>query len=117
MDTVIVSRHAATVQYLIEAGIAPATARVLKHVTPEEIRGQHVIANPPLALAALAKRVTTVPLPRPQRNPQGRMEELDLAAGLYGHWLDSRAESPGLADMPHPVWRARVNLDRTRAAR
>ena len=81
MNTVvIVSRHKATVRYLIEAGIAPADAHVIEHATPDDVRGKHVVGNVPLDLAALADRITTVPLPRPRRDAAGRMEELNLAA-------------------------------------
>ena len=80
IETVIVTRHQPTVDYLIEAGIAPPDAKVIEHASPEDVRGKHVIGFLPLALAAVADRVTTVPLPRPQRDAEGRMEELDLAA-------------------------------------
>ena len=80
IETVIVTRHQPTVTYLVEAGIAPADAKVIEHAALDDVRGKHVIGFLPLALAALADRVTTVPLPRPRRDAEGRMEELDLAA-------------------------------------
>ena len=74
----IVTRHRATVRYLIEAGIAPATARVVDAATADDVRGEHVIGFLPLNLAALAATVTTVPLPRPSRDAKGRLQELTL---------------------------------------
>ena len=78
IETVIVSRHEATVRYLRENGIAPAECAVIEHASADDVCGRHVIGNLPLALAALADRVTTVPLPRPRRDAQGRMEELTI---------------------------------------
>ena len=78
IETIIVSRHAPTVEYLHERGIAPAGCRVVSHATANDVQGKHVIGNLPLHLAALCARVTTVPLPRPPRDQAGRMEELTL---------------------------------------
>ena len=83
-ETVIVSRHHPTVQYLREQGIAPMDCRVIDHATAADVAGMHVVGNLPLGLAAVADRVTTVALPRPQRDAQGRMEELDLTAVRTG---------------------------------
>lgn len=65
METIIVTRHAALTQYLIDSGIAPPDARIVPHAGAEEIRGKHVIGVLPLHLAALCERVTVVPLDIP----------------------------------------------------
>jgi len=74
MNTVVVTRHPALMGYLVSEGIAPATARVVTHATPEDITGAHVIGVLPLHLAALAACVTVVPL---ALTPELRGVELD----------------------------------------
>ena len=78
MRTIIVTRHEPTIEYLRESGIAPDDATVRASVTAEDIKGCHVIGFLPLHLAAEAARITTVPLPRPGRDAEGRMVELTL---------------------------------------
>lgn len=61
-DTIVVTRHAALVQYLIEQGLVSASVSVITHATPDDVRDKHVIGVLPLSLAALAASVTEVPL-------------------------------------------------------
>ena len=51
---------------------------MIEHAAPDDVRGRHVIGNVPLDLAVLAAWVTTVPLPRPRRDTEGRIEEFTL---------------------------------------
>jgi hypothetical protein len=61
--TVIITRHSGLVEYLRERHPDLVEgAKVLVHVTPEQVRGAHVIGVLPLHLAALAASVTEVPL-------------------------------------------------------
>lgn len=71
-ETVIVTRHAAFVEYLREIGAVPRDAFVIPHVTPERIRGRHVAGSLPLHLAALAASVIHVPLGLPPFLPVQR---------------------------------------------
>lgn len=76
METIMITRHKALVQYAIEKGIVPADVRVLPHVsTPKEVAGKHVVGPIPLHLAAAATRVTHIPLSIP---PELRGVELTL---------------------------------------
>ena len=65
METIIVTRHPALVEYLFEQGIAPAGTRVLAHVSPDDVRGKRVVGLLPLHLAAEAASVVEVPLDLP----------------------------------------------------
>ena len=65
MDTIIVTRHAALVDYLVAEGHATADTPTVSHVKPEDVRGKHVIGVLPLHLAALAATITEVPLDIP----------------------------------------------------
>ena len=75
MNTVVITRHKALVQYLIETGIASAETPVLSHVTSKDVDGKHVIGVLPMHLAALAATVTQIPLDIPA---ELRGKELDL---------------------------------------
>lgn len=75
MDTVIVTRHAALVQLLIERGLVAAQTPVIAHATADDVSGKHVIGVLPLSLAALAASVTEIPL---ALAPQDRGVELGI---------------------------------------
>jgi hypothetical protein len=63
--TVVVTRHKALVDYLVEVGLIQPDAEVLASVTADQIRGKHVVGVLPLHLAAEADLVTVVPLDLP----------------------------------------------------
>jgi hypothetical protein len=75
MTAVVVTRHAALVTYLVEAGIIGPDARVIEHATDDDVRGRHVIGVLPLRLAAMAETITEVPLIVP---PEARGRELSV---------------------------------------
>lgn len=74
-DTIIVTRHPALVDLLIERGLVEPDAPVISHATPEQIADKDVIGVLPLNLAALANSVTEIPL---SLTPDMRGKELDL---------------------------------------
>ena len=73
--TVVVTRHAALVQLLVERGIVMPGTPVIAHATPEDVRGKHVIGVLPMPLAALAICVTEVQL---NMAPEDRGVELPI---------------------------------------
>lgn len=75
METIIITRHKALVEYIFEQGIAPAGTPVIAHAGAEEIRGRRCIGPLPLHLAALAASIVEVPLRMP---PELRGVELTL---------------------------------------
>lgn len=75
METVVVTRHPELLELLLERGVIDGNVVVLSHCTPDDVRGKHVIGVLPLALAALAERVTEIPL---ALTPELRGKELDL---------------------------------------
>lgn len=83
MGAIVVTRHPALVALLIERGIIEEGAEVLSEVTPEQIRGRHVIGVLPLHLAVLCERVTVVPLdvPAALRGQELTLEQLRAMAG------------------------------------
>lgn len=85
MDTVIVTRHPALVDLLVERGLITEAdrARVIEHATAADVRGRRVIGVLPLHLACEAARVVEVPLAvRPdQRGRELSLDELREIAG------------------------------------
>lgn len=75
MKKLIVTRHAALVEYIFECGLAPRDTEVVAHATAEQVRGRHCIGPMPMRLAALAASVTEIPLNLP---PHLRRVELTL---------------------------------------
>lgn len=75
MEQVIVTRHPALVEYLIEKRYVTTGTPALTHCAPEDIKGKHVLGVLPLHLAAHAARVTEIPLSMP---PEMRGKELSI---------------------------------------
>lgn len=74
-NTIVVTRHTALVDLLIERGLIDSGTPVISHATPEQVTGRDVIGVLPLSLAALANSVTEIPL---ALTPELRGRELDL---------------------------------------
>ena len=72
---VVVTRHAALIDHLIDIGVIDGDTPVLTHVTPDDVRGKHVIGVLPMHLAVEARSITEVPLKIPA---ELRGQELDL---------------------------------------
>jgi len=83
LEPVIVTRHEALTEYLVEMSIAPAGAEVIPHAGADDVRGRHVIGVLPLHLAALTASLTVVPLdiPREMRGVELTLEQVREMAG------------------------------------
>ena len=76
MGKLVVTRHPALVELLLERGlIKDGSYELIPHATPEDVAGKDVIGVLPMALAALANTITEVPLMVP---PELRGQELSL---------------------------------------
>jgi hypothetical protein len=75
VETVVVTRHPALVEYLVEIGLVEEGVEVVSHADEDAVRGRHVVGVLPLRLAALAASITEVPLILP---PELRGVELTL---------------------------------------
>lgn len=73
--SIVVTRHPALVELLIERGIVEQGTPVITHATPEQVAGKDVIGVLPLSLAALANSVTEIPL---ALTPDMRGKELSI---------------------------------------
>jgi putative CRISPR-associated protein (TIGR02620 family) len=86
METVIVTRHSALVEWLNGQGI---TGEVISHATPGQVEGKHVYGALPFHLAAMAASVTVVDLPNLPEGKRGHeltaaeMEECGACLATY----------------------------------
>lgn len=89
---VVVTRHAALVEYLTELGVVPAGTEVVTHATVEQVRGRHVFGVLPLHLAAEAASVTEVTLhvPAELRGVELTLEQVRQFAGPLVEYKVSR---------------------------
>ena len=80
---VVVTRHAALVEYLAEIGLVPDGVRTIAHASEADVQGAHVFGVLPLRLAALAWMVTEVPLnlPAELRGTELNLEQARQYAG------------------------------------
>ena len=65
MEKIIVSRHTAMREYLVEQGLVDPDVQVYIHAGPSDVEGRHVYGMLPLHLASLAALVTQVPVITP----------------------------------------------------
>lgn len=70
VDTVVVTRHSGTIEYLAQMGIIPCDeygprCQIIEHATADDIRGKHVIGMLPYHMAAEALDITVVDLDVP----------------------------------------------------
>ena len=80
---IVVTRHAALVEYLRQQGLVTEGVEVVSHATPEAVEGKDVIGVLPLRLAALARTVTEVPLdvPLELRGVELTRDQIEAFAG------------------------------------
>jgi hypothetical protein len=83
MDTVIVTRHTALVELLVERQLVAPGVPVIKHAREIDVEDRHVIGVLPLRLAARAACVTEIPLvlSEEQRGRELSLDELRQVAG------------------------------------
>ena len=75
MQTVVVTRHPALLQYLQKQGLVPADTPVLAHASEADVQGKHVIGVLPMRLASVAAKLTEVSMTVPA---ELRGQELSL---------------------------------------
>ena len=80
---VVVTRHPALVQFLVEQGIVDKKTPTINHATVNDIEGKHVIGVLPMHMAALALTITEVPLniPAELRGKELSLEQVEKFAG------------------------------------
>ena len=62
IETVVVTRHPALIQHLVETGVIVAGATVIENASPEQVRGKKVVGVLPIHLAALTAEYINVGL-------------------------------------------------------
>ncbi len=64
-NTVVVTRHAGLIEYLIEKGIVSKDVEIVAHATSKTVIGKHVVGVLPHSLSSLTLSYTEVPLHLP----------------------------------------------------
>jgi len=72
---VVVTRHKALIEYLVETGMVSPDVPVFEHAAEEVVKGKHVIGVLPIHLAALCEKYTNIGLSVPADK---RGQELSL---------------------------------------
>ena len=72
---IVVTRHAALIEYLKEIGLATDETSVVSNATPDVVRGKNVFGVLPHSLSCLTATFTEVPLNLP---PEMRGRELTI---------------------------------------
>ena len=86
MKKIIVTRHQALIDVLIEDGLVPAGTPVVSHATPDAIRGMHVYGVLPPSLAVLADCVTEIPLNIPAELRGVELTTVQVRALMGAPW-------------------------------
>ena len=83
MGNIVITRHPALVEYLVETGLVPADAPCISHAEASDVAGKHVIGVLPLRLAAMAQSITEIPLdiPAELRGQELTIEQVRRYAG------------------------------------
>lgn len=83
MDTIVITRHAALVEYLKEQGIIDDNVTVIEHATADAVRDKHVIGVLPVHLATLTAKYTnlTMNVPQDKRGQELTLDEVREYAG------------------------------------
>ena len=89
----VVTRHTALVEFLVERGAFDATTPVVAHATAALVTGKNVLGILPLHLAALAASVTeaTLNLTPDQRGKELNLEEVRQAFQGFNTYVVSKA--------------------------
>ena len=83
MSTLIITRHAALVEYLVAKGYVPADSKVVSHASHEVVEGKDVWGVLPHSLSCLCNTFTEVPmdLPVELRGKELTLEDMYKYAG------------------------------------
>lgn len=78
METIVVTRHPALVEWLLENHIIDEGTQVFAHATPELVYGNNVIGVLPMRLAALTSRFreVTMNIPAEWRGMELTLEQI-----------------------------------------
>ena len=94
MDTVIVTRHPALLQYLHELGVVAEGTPILSHATADDVRCKHVYGVLPMRLAAEAAALTEVSMnvPAEWRGTELSLEQIKACGPTLTTYVIIRSE-------------------------
>jgi len=112
-NAIVITRHAALIQYLREIGLIDDDTPVLPHIhSAEEVKGKTVIGPCPLHLAVHARSVVHIPIRWESRDERGSEltieqvreradEPLEFRVSAERIYLDERAELVAMTRAGH----------------
>jgi hypothetical protein len=104
METVIVSRHPAAIEFVRRERPDLADAPVVAQATAEDVRGRRVFGNLPMNLAALAAEVWVIEFSGdPPRGQEYTLAEMDAAGARLARYVVRAVPEPATAE-PVLVW-------------
>ena len=106
---VVITRHPALVEYLIELGLITSETPVINHASQEEVQGKDVIGVLPFSLACLAKSITEIPLaltPEDRGRELGieRIREIAKEPRTYSVQAHQTCKDCGKVALPYEQW-------------
>lgn len=106
IKALVVTRHPALVEFLIERGYISADSEVIEHATAEDVTGKHVWGVLPHSMSVLTKSFTEIPLnlPAEMRGKELGLEDMKLYAGTPVTYVVKTQQT--LAEELHSVWYA-----------
>lgn len=104
MNTIVVTRHNALIEYLKKNNVVQGDVRVIEQATPDDVRGNHVIGVLPLHLAALAGKVTVVDLnvPAELRGVELSLEQIEKYARGISSYIVRVVDTNDVSDTYPP---------------
>ncbi len=115
IKALVVTRHPALVEYLIEMGYVSPDSEVIEHTSAEAVTGKHVWGVLPHSLSVLTKSFTEVPLnlPAELRGKELTVEQVRQYAGAPVTYVIHSQQA--LAVELHGAWFAGYNSEWTPA--
>lgn len=87
METIIISRHPAAIEFVKRSVPATLLSPVLAQAGPDDVRGRIVYGNLPLHLAALAAEVAVIEFTGPApRGLEYTLEDMDAAGARLARY-------------------------------
>jgi hypothetical protein len=99
MDSIIVSRHPAAIQFLRRERPELVDAPVVAQAGPEDVQGRRVFGNLPLALAAVASEVWVIEfMGDPPRGAEYSLAEMDAAGAHLARYVVRAGPEPAAGE-------------------
>jgi len=92
MQKIVVTRHKALVEWLLDQGLIDKNTKIIPHAEPNDLKGKHAIGVLPYRLAVYARKYTEIQLrlPPEKRNVELTLEDIKWYAKDYRTYVINR---------------------------